>query len=134
MPEIPPIQSEEEAEALRAALSRYYREPVHPLSTFCEAIRTWFRCIERRNTDPDLSGGWGQGEEYHHLLRQIETDIEKSNLLARLLYAGEPLRTRMCPEHKGRWNGNAMLTGCSHHCDGTGWLPEDESFSRVEEK
>jgi len=31
--------------------------------------------------------------------------IDKSNLLARLIYEDESLRTEMCPIHKGIWSG-----------------------------
>ena len=51
--------------------------------------------------------------------------ISKSNLLLRLLYQGEALRTRMCPDHKGRWQGiDFDGTGCSHGCQLTGWIAE----------
>lgn len=61
-------------------------------------------------------------------------DISKSNLLYRLLYCGEKLREEMCPEHKGEWNGQAMLDGCKHGCHGTGWLssvPVDKSVTPI---
>ena len=51
--------------------------------------------------------------------------IRKSNFLARVLYGGEKVRTTQCPEHKGKWNGQAMLMGCPHKCGGTGWLREE---------
>ena len=48
-------------------------------------------------------------------------DIRKSNLLARLLYAGEKVCTQKCPDHKGSWVGQG---DCHYGCDLTGWLPE----------
>lgn len=51
--------------------------------------------------------------------------IGKSNLLARLLYVGEKLRTQMCPEHKGKWSGVEFSdTRCPHGCQLTGWIQE----------
>jgi hypothetical protein len=56
----------------------------------------------------------------------IRLNIEKSNLLERLIYWQEPVRTVPCPEHKGRQH-TAVLCGinppCPHGCQGTGWLP-----------
>lgn len=46
----------------------------------------------------------------------------------------EKLREEMCPEHKGEWNGQAMLDGCKHGCHGTGWLssvPVDKSVTPI---
>jgi hypothetical protein len=57
-------------------------------------------------------------------VEHVFLSISKSNLLARVLYGGEKVRTVQCPEHKGKWNGQAMLMGCPHKCDGTGWLRE----------
>lgn len=51
--------------------------------------------------------------------------ISKSALLDRLLYGGEPVRTKPCPEHKGRWSGLEFGENmCPHGCQLTGWLPE----------
>jgi hypothetical protein len=58
--------------------------------------------------------------------------IEKSNLLARLLYSGEKLRIKMCPEHKGVWSGIEWHdTKCPHGCQLTGWIPEPEDAGKV---
>jgi hypothetical protein len=52
-------------------------------------------------------------------------NLQKSNLLWRLIYRGQPLRTEMCPLHQGQWSGCAW-DPCPHGCsDGnnvTGWL------------
>jgi len=65
----------------------------------------------------------------------MRIDIRKSNLLGRLLYAKEPLRTRLCPLHKGHYNGEAMFfEKCPHLCDGTGWLrerPQDGGYTGI---
>ena len=72
----------------------------------------------------------------------MRIDIRKSNLLGRLLYAKEPLRTRMCPIHKGQrtkdkghWNRQAMFFAkCHLLCDGTAWLrerPDDGGYTGI---
>jgi len=51
--------------------------------------------------------------------------IRKSNLLWRLLYNGQPLRTTLCPLHKGKWSGCFLKEPCDCEDNGnvTGWLP-----------
>ena len=122
------ILSIEEAQELLKRLERFYKEPVLALHNFCRAIELWMDCIVKNNTDTTLKQGeWGQGHKYFTFLNQMRIDIRKSNLLGRLLYAEEPLRTRMCPLHKGHYNGEAMFfQKCPHLCDGTGWLRERE--------
>lgn len=139
------MTDEEAAEALKA-LAKHYRQPVLPLDRFCAAITTWFRAIEQNNTDPALRRGapflaentwrpeYQHGHSYAGLLPRIETDIHKSYLLARLIYGGEKLRTRMCPLHLGHWDGPAQLgfpdQVCPHGCGGAGWLPEPEDDAK----
>lgn len=55
----------------------------------------------------------------------LRVAIRKSNLLYRLLYGGEPLRTQPCPEHQGVWSGIGTpdKPDCPHGCGFTGWLP-----------
>lgn len=122
--------SDDEAKGLLDLLVRHYKEPVLPMSRFCEAISTWFHCIEQvnaeeRKAEPDRKFWQSQGRDYYQHLHRIELDIRKSNLLARLLYGGEKLRTRKCPEHQGHWRG---IGTCPHGCQLTGWLPEPESY------
>src|SRR5947199_7147549 len=72
-----------------------------------------------------------QGAGYHYMLGVILTDIRKSNLLGRLLYAKQPLRTEPCPTHQGHIDMEELLTGkqgCP--CQGTGWLPEGPGTER----
>lgn len=97
-------------------------EPLVSLSTFCNAMRTWFRCIQQGIERAEAEGRIGHGADYADMLLRIETDISKSSLLARLLYDGEELRTRECPEHKGRWSG---IGPCRHGCGMTGWIPNE---------
>lgn len=62
----------------------------------------------------------------------VFSQITRSNLLARLLYDGEPLRERPCPVHKGKWSGCTWPTksedccSCMSGCNVTGWLPNEE--------
>jgi hypothetical protein len=57
--------------------------------------------------------------------------IHKSNLLARILYEGEKLRTQKCPEHKGKWSGcESGENICPHKCQLTGWIQEPEDMGR----
>jgi hypothetical protein len=87
-----------------------------PVQTFCDAAWATIRVDH-----PEL-------RNVHHL------DIGKSNLLARLLYGRQPLRTVPCPVHRGHWHGlgSLLVEGpgglvevrseeCG--CHGTGWLP-----------
>lgn len=113
--------TDDEAETLRKQLEEHYKEPVRPISFFCDSIKTWFRCIERRNED----GKDGQGKDYHRQLQFIEIDIEKSDLLFRLIYQGQKLRTQKCSIHKGKWSGIPFPGDeCPEGCGHTGWLPE----------
>lgn len=112
--------SDAEVDRMLVELRAHFGEPVLPMSRFCSAIETWMMAIEALAQET-ADDEWRQGYEYHTHLTQIRVDIHKSNLLARLLYGGESLRTQRCPLHKGRWSGTGM--GCSHGCGGTGWLP-----------
>lgn len=116
-----------EAEELLAKLSRHYNEPVKPVSRYCKSFRTWALAVIERDEGLDEKG-------YSKYLPPILRDISKSNLLARLIYADEPLRTEKCPEHKGHWDGQAQcIWGCTYGCDGTGWLKTTEMVvSRLE--
>lgn len=122
------ILSMQEARELLQHLEQFYKEPVLPLGKFCYAMERWMDCIVKNNTDPTLmQGEAGHGYRYFRSLSQMRIDIRKSNLLGRLLYAREPLRTRMCPLHKGHYDGETMFfKKCPHLCDGTGWLRERE--------
>ena len=131
------IRSKEEAQAQLRRLEQFYGAPVLALDDFCKAISAWMDCIVKNNTDPALKeGGAEHGKKYYEFLNRMKIDIMKSNLLGRLLYAKEPLRTRMCPLHKGHYSGQAMFfEKCPHLCDGTGWLrerPEDGGYTGIE--
>ena len=131
------IRSKAEAQEQLRRLEQFYDAPVLSLGDFCKTMGTWMDCIVKNSTDPVLKqGGIKHAEEYYKFLNQMRIDIMKSNLLGRLFYAKEPLRTRMCPLHKGHYNGEAMFfEKCPHLCDGTGWLrerPEDRGYKGIE--
>jgi hypothetical protein len=67
-------------------------------------------------------------ERAAHQVERVFLAIHKSNLLARLLYVGEKLRTTMCPEHKGHWSGIEFGPDgvCPHKCQLTGWIQESD--------
>lgn len=109
--------TDDEAQAMLTRLSKHFHQPVMPAERFCEAFTTWFRCIQRNVAD-----GGSHGAGYASALDAILLDIRKSSLLARLIYGGEKLRTRKCPEHKGVWSG---IDPCEHGCGETGWVPDD---------
>jgi len=124
-----PDLTEEEAEELLAKLSLHYGEPVKPISLYCTAFRTWQRAIEeasRRETEPERKGSF---EAMARDLRNTSLHVAKSNLLARLLYVGEELRTEPCPIHKGHWSGCVWddENQCPHCMSGdniTGWVKD----------
>lgn len=85
-----------------------------PVGAWCETMTRWY---EDRAVDVD---NWDLGA--------LRLAVVKSCLLDRLLYCGEALRTRPCPEHQGRWSGCCRRHPCPHGCDGpcgcrTGWVP-----------
>ena len=69
----------------------------------------------------DALDGWARERDDIALLPRVN----KSCLLARLIYGGEELRTRRCPIHDGHWAGvgDACIAGCSYDANITGWLP-----------
>lgn len=129
------IETKEQADEAMAALQEFFGEPVRPVRQYCSALETWMRCLEidagmRPSQIPQgfTPRGKGGREGYVTMLGAIRRDITKSNLLARLIYGGQPLRTRPCPLHKGRWSGchpEPCPHGCSDGTNITGWLPEE---------
>lgn len=94
-----------EAEAMLRRLRSHYRQPVLPLHRVCDALTKW----------SEVSGE-----------RMPIGAIYKSNLLHRMLYLGEKLRTIKCPAHNGRWSGCKELgtCACQSGWNVTGWLPD----------
>lgn len=147
--------TDEEAEVMLKQLSEHFKEPVQPIGRYCAGLRLWRTAIHERVdrlrnklfpdgfTEPEnykVYQDWRSSKEdptFEHgdLRRDMkfasEIDhvylmIQKSNLLARVLYGGQPVRTEMCPEHKGKWSG---IDCCPHGCDETGWLPTEEMLA-----
>ena len=116
-----------EAEAALKALCKHYRQPVLPLSRFCEAVRTWFRAIERNNTDPSL-GRPGRHSKARMTSRtpQHRAGHLKVQPPRPASTCWEKLRTVPCPEHKGHWTGDGKC-----QCEGTGWLREPEDQMKI---
>jgi hypothetical protein len=89
---------------------------VHEIRTLCDAFAAM---LEVRDDEADAAGR-------RFLARSVLVDITKSCLLSRLIYGGEPLRTRRCPLHQGHWSVGDEP--CPHGCDSgfqhTGWIAE----------
>lgn len=84
--------------------------------------------IERQRLIEQLRDYEKMGEHVHRTFLAID----KSNLLARILYSGEKMRTQMCPEHKGRWSGIEWGpdNACPHRCQLTGWIQEEQDAGK----
>jgi hypothetical protein len=121
--------TDEQAAAMMAELARHFGEPVRRVSTYCKALETWAgKAVEA-------------GIISLRSFSEVRMGIEKSCLLARLIYGGEELRERPCPEHRGEWKGiewRDPKTGegnvCPHGCGLTGWLPNEAAASPATEK
>jgi guanosine-3',5'-bis(diphosphate) 3'-pyrophosphohydrolase len=120
------------------ALRSHFNEPVMPVSRYCAAMRTWFTVTaEALSSTSDELRKEGMNESAMDYARMASDRmrtviaIEKSNLLYRLIYAGEELRKDACPRCKGHWSGR--YPPCQL-CGNTGWLPnesEDERNDRM---
>lgn len=112
------------------ALAEHYDEPVIPVSEACAAIEAWGRACS--DNHPELDERFvTQEQRTGAIWRDSGTFLllhaAKSNMLARLLYGREKLRTAKCPEHDGRWQGLEFGDNvCSYGCGLTGWLPADD--------
>lgn len=119
-------------------LEDHFGERVAPVSHYCAAFETWMKVLEDKYRQVSKEKGekeadrevWGSRIIPH--FRDIQLHIQKSDLLARLVYGGEKLRTKPCPEHKGKWSG-LHFEPCPHGCGYTGWLPEPEEAKTEEE-
>lgn len=124
-----PSDKPEWVSAYEAKLAEYYKEPVRPISFYCNQFILWRRAIldalERGDFDWDdyTKERW---QKVVSALNEVEIPIRKSNLLWRLLYGGEDLRTEQCPIHKGHWSGCKFGGDACPHCmygyDVTGWV------------
>lgn len=120
--------TDDEAEAMLEQLSRHFNQPVQPIGRYCAALRVWESALHDQATRTGDANDRKFAESVNHVFLQIS----KSNLLHRLIYQGESLRTEPCPVHKGRWSGcvwnddpcpcQATQAG-SFGINVTGWLP-----------
>lgn len=102
--------TDKEVNEMLDKLKKHFNEPVKPISQYCKAFYTWKEATEHsaKNVFHEES-----------VLNKTYLMIIKSNLLWRLLYLDEPLRTEKCPKHDGRWSG---INTCTYGCASTGWL------------
>lgn len=110
------------AEQMLAQLSEHFGQRVAPVSRYCEALETWADVVNSQDyTRVDKSA-----------IDVVKLAIYKSNLLYRMVYLGEPLRTIQCPTHKGQWSGMHFSDQPPCQCTDrsgniTGWLPMEQS-------
>jgi hypothetical protein len=92
---------------------------------FCSKMRDWAEAC-RRPLDTDDAETTQWREEFGKHWDFISLAIVKSNLLYRLLYAGETVRNTPCPIHKGKWSGCFAdpRCECSSYGNVTGWLAQ----------
>lgn len=103
-----------------------------PLTAYCAAFEAWYSLMQKKLLAEARSEDKGISDSARDdlaALRRVELMIRKSSLLGRLLYGGEGVRERPCPEHKGKWWGIFPLTQCV--CEGTGWLPEGDTVRAI---
>jgi hypothetical protein len=98
--------------------------PTLKAEEFCKAFYTWAEaCQTELPTDDEDKKQWRN--EFADHWNFIALAVRKSCLLERLIYAGEPLRTEMCPQHTGKWGGcvvERLECGCQFGSNVTGWL------------
>lgn len=118
-------------EDAHAVLEEHYREPVRPISEVCKGITTWLDAIHDEHLEDSDDYSLHQialaCDGFHGLF--LSATANKSNLLYRLLYLRQPLRTKKCPTHDGHWSGYGWpgegTCECAVGLDLTGWLPND---------
>jgi hypothetical protein len=138
--------SEETVKELEDILMRHYGEAVHPVSRYCKKLREYSQAINAlADTNEELPEGeyrsygvFHNEEELQLAARGLGTALfwaHKSNLLWRLLYNNETLRTRECPEHKGHWCGCQWPAPecCSVGHDVTGWVPHERTHTESDD-
>jgi hypothetical protein len=112
----------EQAETMLKMLSEHFKEPVMPVGRYCAALRIYAGAIDDRARRTKEKRDVEHADQVHHVFLQVQ----KSNLLYRLIYLGEELRPVACPEHQGRWSGCVSRDEscvCASGSNITGWLP-----------
>lgn len=115
------------------------RDPVMPVTRYCDILWQWLDLVCKRAEEDDARSesdnvNYGHVTDFQKirdLAPRIRLAIQKSNYLYRRIYLGEEHRTEPCPKHKGHWSGYAdpyTLEPCPYGCslgigDITGWLP-----------
>lgn len=112
-----------EVREMLAKLRDHFGEPVAPVSSYCKALETWRQAVRAASEkDPENSSLAGMISR----IDEVSTDVYKSNLLYRLIYLEEGLRTEPCPIHKGSWSGcvapERECPYCMSGSDVTGWV------------
>lgn len=118
-------------------ISRFLEElkagvPIMPITFFCRFLRDWANLSgvpfpTERNPGENKARAEAAGRA-----RDVFLQIQKSNLLWRTIYAGEPVRERPCLVHQGRWSGcigdeeTKCKNACLHGNNVTGWLPNED--------
>jgi hypothetical protein len=138
--------ADDEVKEMLGKLSRHFSEPVMPVGQYCAALNLWASAlrmkVERAEAvvaiKPESEYAKNDLKEAMDFAKEVSRVfmmIDKSNLLSRLIYQGESLRTEMCPVHKGVWSGCTWsenvgdACACQHAQNGaigmnvTGWLP-----------
>lgn len=124
-----------ERDEARAEVGRLRAERTDLLKSYCSKLTQWFRLMQDREQErhPD--------EPRKRIpYRSVLLNIRKSNLLARTLYDGQPLRTEKCPIHAGKWSGihwdsvANKPAQCPHRCgsDRKGLSPEFTGWTAPE--
>lgn len=126
----------DEANDMLKQLSEHFREPVMPVSKYCGALYEWQKALSQNDFGREHAYGNPAGMSLAAMVGTVFAAISKSNLLARLIYGGERLRTKKCPVHDGHWSGCSFsddVCDCQMMEDGeygsnvTGWLPEQRT-------
>jgi len=155
--------SAKEVDAMLKKLSKHFGEPVMPVGQYCAALGLWQHAIREKylwlkkkldageakipiqtglflqgqgafNYDKDVDSEMENAKILSQEIDHVFMQIQKSNLLARLIYCGETLRTERCPAHQGFWSGcdfgpDGSECACQKMQKGgfdsnvTGWLP-----------
>ena len=136
---------------MNAASKVFGGEPVRKVSDYCKSFYLWQDAINARhnelhqrkeNGEEVQDSEFPQGEDFADELTHVMMCLQKSALLLRLVYNGEPLRTEKCPIHKGQWSGcddradcfsEEYPQGCMSGSNITGWLPLPETNERYKE-
>lgn len=117
-------------EELVVELNRRTGDVYRPIRWVCDRLAIYCRAL--RDGGEDGPFGPDEAEALRQYGERIVFIASKSNLLGRLLYDGEPLRTEPCPVHKGRWSGCPFPGDAEHDCECmhygnlTGWLPSED--------